>query len=123
MTSKASARGSSAPASLLGFTEDPPRCGVGHRCLPRPGDNRLQSGTAQMVRCGVGGGLGHQLDQTGRDVPVCRISEMDRVVLQPDGDASRADEAGLVPIPIRKAVSGVEDDTPRKGCLQAASAA
>ena len=60
-------------------------------------------------------------DETGCDVLVCRISEVDRVVLQPDGDASRADEAGHVPI--REAVSGVEDDTPRKGCLQAASAA
>ena len=62
-------------------------------------------------------------DETGCDVLVCRISEVDRVVLQLDGDASRADEAGHVPIPIRKAVSGVEDDTPRKGCLQAALAA
>ena len=30
---------------------------------------------------------------------------------------------GHVPIPIREAVSWVEDDAPRKGCLQAASAA
>ena len=35
----------------------------------------------------------------------------------------RLANSGHVPIPIRKAVSGVEDDTPRKGCLQAASAA
>ena len=90
-------------------------------CLPWPGDHRLQPGSAKKVRCGVSGGLGHQLDQTGRDVLVCRISEMDKVFLQSDGDASRADEAGHVPI--REAVSGVEDDTPRKGCLQAASAA
>ena len=62
-------------------------------------------------------------DETGCDVLVCRISEVDGVVLQPDGDASRADEAGHVPIPIREAVSWVEDDAPRKGCLQAASAA
>ena len=48
---------------------------------------------------------------------------MDGVVLRPYGNASRADEAGKVTIPIRKAVSGIEDDAPRKGCLQAASAA
>ena len=48
---------------------------------------------------------------------------MDGVYLQPYGNASRADEAGKVTIPIREAVSGIEDDAPRKGCLQAASAA
>ena len=64
-----------------------------------------------------------RLDQTGRDVLVGRVSEMDGVYLQPYGNASRADEAGKVTIPIREAVSGIEDDAPRKGCLQAASAA
>ena len=49
--SKTSTRGSPAPASLPGLTEDPPRRCVGYRCLPGPGDYRLQSGAALRNRC------------------------------------------------------------------------
>ena len=79
--SKASTRGSPAPASLLGLTEDPPRRCVGYSCLPGPGDYRLQSGAAQEVGSGVAGGLSHQLDQAGRDVPVRRVCEVNWIIL------------------------------------------
>ena len=91
MTTKTSAGGPSAPASLLCFTKDPPGSSDGNCCLPRPGDYRLQSRAAQLVRCGVGGCLGHHFDQTSCDISVCHIGEMDWVILLPDGNASRAD--------------------------------
>ena len=81
VATETSTRGSSAPASLLGLTEDPTRCCVGYSCLPGPGDYRLQSGTAQKVSSGVGGRLSHQLDQAGRDVPVRRVCEVNWVIL------------------------------------------
>ena len=117
--SKTSARGSPAPASLLCFAKDPP--GVLLAAVASLG--RVTTDSNLGRRRGVSSGLSHQLDQTGRDVLVGRVSEMDGVFLQPYGNASRADEAGKVTIPIREAVSGIEDDAPRKGCLQAASAA
>ena len=69
---------SSAPASLA-LSQDPSWHRVALRCLPWPGDDRLQLCALFSAARGLGGWCRDQFDQTGGDVSVGGVG--------PNGDA------------------------------------
>ena len=123
LTAKAATRGPSAPTTLLYLPKDPSGGCVCSCSLPRPGDDWLQPWAAQLVCSGIGGRSGDHPGQSGGNVTVSRVCEVDRVLLLPDGDVSWADKAGHVPVSISKAVFQIKDDATREGGLRTASAA